>query len=118
MVSTILMPRAAHTMASAMPVLPLVGSTMTVSGPISPASWAASIIATPMRSLTELAGLKNSSLAATSAPAPSVTFRIRTSGVWPTSSVMSFAMRMWLILPLSAGAGQIGSRMRCGTLAR
>ena len=57
------MPRAAQTMARAMPVLPLVGSTTMVSGPMSPASWAASIIATPMRSLTEFAGLKNSSLA-------------------------------------------------------
>ena len=64
-VSTQWMPRAAHTIASAMPVLPLVGSTITVSGPISPASWAASIIATPIRSFTEWAGLKNSSLATT-----------------------------------------------------
>ena len=71
------MPRAAQTIASAMPVLPLVGSTTTVSGPMRPASWAASIIATPIRSLTECAGLKNSSFAATSAPVPSVTFRIR-----------------------------------------
>ena len=44
-------------MASAMPVLPLVGSTITVSGPMSPASCAASIMATPMRSLTLFAGL-------------------------------------------------------------
>ena len=35
-----------------MPVLPLVGSTITVSGPIVPSRSAASIIATPMRSLT------------------------------------------------------------------
>ena len=66
-VSTIGMPRAAHTMASAIPVLPLVGSTTIVSGPMSPAAWAASIIETPMRSLTLLAGLKNSSLATTCA---------------------------------------------------
>ena len=43
-------PRAAHTMASAMPVLPLVGSTITVSGPIRSYSRAASIMATPIRS--------------------------------------------------------------------
>jgi hypothetical protein len=67
MVRTILIPRAAQTIASAMPVLPLVGSTITVSGPINPASWAASIIATPIRSLTLPAGLKNSSLATISA---------------------------------------------------
>ena len=63
----VLIPRAAQTIASAMPVLPLVGSTITVSGPINPASWAASIIATPIRSLTLPAGLKNSSLATISA---------------------------------------------------
>ena len=60
-------------MASAMPVLPLVGSRMMVSGPIRPACSAASIMATPMRSLTLLAGLKNSSFATTAAAAPSVT---------------------------------------------
>ena len=40
-----------------MPVLPLVGSTMIVSGLIFPAFSAASIIETPMRSLTLWAGL-------------------------------------------------------------
>ncbi len=87
-------PRAAHTMARAMPVLPLVGSTITVSGPISPASWAASIIDTPILSLTELAGLKNSSLASTVAPAPSVTRFRRTRGVFPMRPVTSEAMFM------------------------
>ena len=110
MVRTILLPRAAQTMASAMPVLPLVGSTTTVSGPMSPASSAASIIATPMRSLTECAGLKNSSFAATSAPAPSVTLRMRTSGVLPMSSVTSLAIRMRLILPPSTGQARSGRR--------
>ena len=81
MVSTTGMPRAAQTIASAIPVLPLVGSTTTVSGPMRPAACAASIMDTPMRSLTLLAGLKNSSLAATSAAAPSVILLTRTSGV-------------------------------------
>jgi hypothetical protein len=40
-----------------MPVLPLVGSRMIVSGPIRPAASAASSMATPMRSLTLWAGL-------------------------------------------------------------
>jgi hypothetical protein len=40
-----------------MPVLPLVGSTMMVSGPILPACSAASIMARPIRSLTLWAGL-------------------------------------------------------------
>ena len=77
-----------------MPVLPLVGSRMMVSGPISPSRSAASIIATPMRSLTLPAGLKDSSFATTCAAAPSVTRRSRTSGVFPISCVMSSAMRM------------------------
>ena len=44
-------------MASAMPVLPLVASTMVPPGLSSPDASAASIIETPMRSLTLLAGL-------------------------------------------------------------
>ena len=48
-----------------MPVLPLVGSRIIVSGPILPAFSAASIMPSPMRSLTLPAGLKNSSLAST-----------------------------------------------------
>ena len=81
-------------MARAIPVLPLVGSTMTVSGVRRPASSAASIMATAIRSLTLPAGLKNSSFATTSAPAPSVTFRRRTRGVPPINWVMSSAIRM------------------------
>ena len=79
-----------------MPVLPLVGSRMIVSGRISPACSAASIMATPMRSLTLPAGLKLSSFATTSAPAPSVIRRSRTSGVFPISWVMSSATFMAL----------------------
>ena len=92
MVSTHRYPRAAHTIARAIPVLPLVGSTTMVSGLIRPAFSAASIIATPMRSLTLADGLKDSSFPRTSAPAPSVTWRSRTSGVLPVSSVMSLAI--------------------------
>jgi hypothetical protein len=51
-----LMPRAARTIAMPMPVLPDVGSSAIVSGPIRPAFCAASIIATAMRSLTLFAG--------------------------------------------------------------
>ena len=46
-----------------MPVLPLVGSMMVVSLLILPSRSAASIMATPMRSLTDQSGLKFSSLA-------------------------------------------------------
>src|ERR1700721_1222504 len=75
-----------------MPVFPLVGSRMMVSGLIRPASSAASISATPSRSFTLLPGLKDSSLATTSAPAPSVTRFNRTRGVLPISCVMFSAM--------------------------
>jgi len=85
MVSTQRYPRAAHTMASAIPVLPLVGSSTMVSGPSRPPRSAASIMATPIRSFTLPAGLKDSSLATTCAAAPSVTRRSRTSGVLPIS---------------------------------
>ena len=79
-----------------MPVFPLVGSRMMVSGLIRPACSAASIMATPMRSFTLFAGLKNSSLATTSAAAPSVTRFSRTSGVFPISCVTSSAMLICL----------------------
>ena len=99
-VSTQRYPRAAHTIARAMPVFPLVGSRMIVSGLIRPACSAASIMDTPMRSFTLPAGLKDSSLAATSATAPAVTRRSRTSGVCPISCVMSSAILIGLLLRL------------------
>src|SRR4051794_14376159 len=80
-------PRAAQTIASAIPVLPLVGSTTTARpGLISPSSSAASIIATPIRSLTEPPGLKYSSLAQTCAPSPSAMRSSSTIGVPPTTA--------------------------------
>ena len=70
-----------------MPVLPLVGSTTSVRpGLISPASSAASIIATPIRSFTDPPGLKYSSFAQTWPNSP---FPIRSSstiGVLPTTA--------------------------------
>jgi hypothetical protein len=50
-------PRAAQTKASAIPVLPLVGSMMVDSGPILPSASAASIMLLPMRSFTLDRGL-------------------------------------------------------------
>ena len=79
-----------------MPVLPLVGSMITVPLFIFPAFRASSIKAMPMRSLTLESGLKNSSLSSTSAMAPcffAVRFR-RTSGVLPMVSVMSLNIRL------------------------
>ena len=69
-----------------MPVLPLVGSTMVVLGPIMPVFSAAAIIDTPIRSLTLRPGPKYSSLATTSALQSRVSLLIRTSGVPPTNS--------------------------------
>ena len=94
MVRMIGIPRAAHTMARAIPVLPLVGSTMMVSSVMAPAAIAASTIEAPMRSFTLEPGLKNSSLATTSATTSSAIGRTRTRGVLPISSVMSLAICM------------------------
>ena len=73
-----------------MPVLPEVGSTRTEPGPIRPSASRASIIATPIRSLTLAIGLKNSSLSRRSAVIPSSAHRrgTRTSGVLPMVSAM------------------------------
>nr|CRL71098.1 hypothetical protein CPGR_00606 [Mycolicibacter nonchromogenicus] len=57
MVRITLYPRAAPTIARAIPVLPLVASTMVAPGRSWPDFSAASMIETPMRSLTLLAGL-------------------------------------------------------------
>ena len=83
-------PLAAATKARAMPVLPLVGSTMVLPGPIRPLASIASIIAMPMRSLTDPSGLKNSSLAVTTALGlrRSVSRGRRMSGVSPMVSRM------------------------------
>ena len=78
-------PLAAQIIASAMPVLPLVGSTITdlplVSSPL---ASAAPIIAAPIRSLTDPPGLKYSSLPQTCASRPSPIRASQTSGVPPT----------------------------------
>ena len=86
-----LYPRAAATNASAMPVFPEVGSTRTPRpGAMRPCASRASIIATPMRSLTLPIGLKNSSFASKLARTPfSLAMRsMRTSGVSPIVSVI------------------------------
>ena len=84
-----LYPRAAQVNARPMPVLPLVGSMICVSFVIFPAFSAASIMATPMRSLTDHSGLKFSSLPMTVALASPTTRRSLMSGVAPTVWVMS-----------------------------
>ena len=73
-----------------MPVLPEVGSISVVPGVNTPSASSASIIATPILSLTLASGLKNSSLANRLALTPlSLAMRSsRTSGVSPMVSVM------------------------------
>ena len=74
-----------------MPVLPEVGSISVVSpGRMRPSRSIASIIETPMRSLTLAIGLKNSSLARSLALTPSALAILssRTSGVSPIVSVI------------------------------
>ncbi len=74
-----------------MPVLPEVGSISGVTpGVISPRASSASIIDTPIRSLTDDRGLKNSSFSKTCALGlvAGTTRLSRTSGVWPMVSVM------------------------------
>ena len=75
-------------------MLPLVGSTITERPrSIRPSRSALSIIATPIRSLTEPPGLKYSTLATTS-PATSAPRRGReTSGVLPTTADVSAPTR-------------------------
>src|SRR3954470_14722886 len=85
----------APTNASAMPVLPLVGSTSTVlPGVICPDFSASRIMLTPMRSFTLLHGFMLSILASTVALHPAVTLFRRTSGVLPITSERLFATRM------------------------
>jgi hypothetical protein len=75
--------------ASPMPVLPDVPSTIVPPGLRRPAFSASSIIVTAMRSLIELPGLKVSTLASTVASVtPLVIALIRTSGVRPIVSRM------------------------------
>ena len=74
-----------------MPVLPLVGSTsVDLPGEMRPFFSMASIMETPMRSLTLEIGLKNSSFRRMSALTPASFGRraMRTSGVSPIVSVM------------------------------
>ncbi len=82
-----------------MPVLPLVGSMMTVLSLISPSRSAASIIARPMRSFTLQSGFMFSTFATTVATQPSVTCRSRTCGVLPMHWVMS--SKIWLVVAVA-----------------
>src|SRR6266550_5475523 len=79
-------PFTAAAIANPTPVLPDVASTIKPPGFSFPARSAASIIARPMRSLTEPPGLKNSAFPNTGVRIPRVTLLIRISGVQPIVS--------------------------------
>src|SRR5436190_7457403 len=79
-------PFTAAAIASPTPVLPLVASTIKPPGLSRPSRSAASIIARPMRSLTEPPGLKNSAFAHTGVFTPADTRFSRISGVQPIVS--------------------------------
>src|SRR6266480_5862629 len=73
-------------MASPTPVLPEVGSTIVPPGLSFPSASAFSIMASPMRSLTEPPGFRYSSLASRRGSTPRPIESSRTIGVSPTSS--------------------------------
>jgi len=104
MTSMHLYPRAAQTNASAIPVLPLVGSTTRVSREIFPWRSAAWIIARPMRSFTDASGLKASTLHNTAARERMI-LRIRTRGVRPIVVVTSSWMVAIVVLSLQSPRG-------------
>ena len=76
-------------MASAIPVLPLVGSRMVLSGVRSPEASAVSTIFSAMRSLVEPVGLLPSSLAHRRTPGFGDMRGMPTSGVFPIAARMS-----------------------------
>src|SRR5438132_5404521 len=88
-------PFTAAAIASPTPVLPDVASTISPPGLRRPSRSAASIIATPMRSLTEPPGLKNSALAYSGVRIPWATLFSRMSGVHPIVSRTSRYALMW-----------------------
>src|ERR1035438_5294619 len=102
-----LYPLAAATKASAMPVLPEVGSMIVVWGVRMPSRSAAAIMALPMRSFTLPSGLKNSPFNAIVATGP-LTIRFSLiSGVRPTvlitsgyTGIITFLSLMGLVLQI------------------
>ena len=82
-------PREAAANASAMPVLPLVASTIALPGPSRPFFSASHTIEAPMRHLTEYAGFRPSIFARIVGPGPGITRRTRTSGVCPMERELS-----------------------------
>src|SRR4029453_18128119 len=93
-------PRTAQTMASPIPVLPLVGSTTVAPGRSAPRRSASSIMATAMRSFTLPPGLSDSSLPSTVAPPGRGMWFSPPSGVAPIRSSTEPATRGRLNRPV------------------
>ena len=87
--SVIAYPRVAATNASAIPVLPLVGSMISFPGLSTPRFSASHTIAAPMRHFTEYDGFRPSTFPSTVPPTPFAIRFSRTSGVRPIESALS-----------------------------
>src|SRR5436309_12880440 len=97
-----------------MPVLPLVGSTTSTPGLSTPRSSASQIIEAPIRSLTEYAGLRPSSLARMRAFVPAPTCFRWTSGVPPIERELSSKMRAMSDLVVRDGLVHVHQLRRAG----
>src|SRR3954454_17810555 len=100
------------TMARAMPVLPEVGSRMTLSGVRRPSRSASSTMRLAMRSLSEPVGFCPSSLAHRRTPGFGDSRGMPTSGVFPMASRMSLAR---MARRLSQGGATVPGRRRLRT---
>src|SRR4030042_3652237 len=89
MVTGSLYPFAAATKARAMPVLPLVGSMISIPGLSTPFFSPSQIILAPIRHLTEYEGLRPSIFARIVALSPLAILLILTNGVLPIDNALS-----------------------------
>src|SRR5467141_4131342 len=105
-------PFTAAAIARPTPVLPDVASTIKPPGLSFPSRSAASIIARPMRSLTDPPGLKSSDLPNTGVRIPRVTLLIRISGVQPiVSRTLAYGL-MCCGTRVRARLGRVGRNLR------
>src|SRR6267378_6224726 len=105
-------PFTAAAIANPTPVLPDVASTIKPPGLSFPSRSAASIIARPMRSLTDPPGLKNSAFPNTGVRIPRVTLLIRISGVQPiVSRTLAYGL-MCCGTRVRARLGRVGRNLR------
>ena len=110
-------------MASAIPVLPLVGSRMVAPGRSRPSASATRTMLSAARSLIEPVGLRSSSLAQRRTDGLGARLGRPTSGVWPTESareayrVIGFGVRRVGQPPATAGSTTTTSPSAVGALS-